>query len=100
MTIKFVNVIKYRYVSFSFLLYFVGNVTGILERRDDTYKEDPELKQFDLGVIACATNNFSLTNKLGEGGFGPVYKVMSHAIYCWALRFIKQLQATRVVRWF
>ncbi|KAG5235585.1 G-type lectin S-receptor serine/threonine-protein kinase [Salix suchowensis] len=51
-------------------------MTRTLERRDDTYKEDPELKQFDLGVIACATNNFSLTNKLGEGGFGPVYKGM------------------------
>lgn len=25
--------------------------------------------------IAMATNNFSIENKLGEGGFGPVYKV-------------------------
>ncbi|KAL3576742.1 hypothetical protein D5086_022025, partial [Populus alba] len=51
-------------------------VTGILGgRRDDTCKkEDPELQLFDLGTIACVTNNFSLTNKLGEGGFGPVYK--------------------------
>ncbi|KAK1375523.1 G-type lectin S-receptor-like serine/threonine-protein kinase [Heracleum sosnowskyi] len=24
--------------------------------------------------IACATNNFSVSNKLGHGGFGPVYK--------------------------
>ncbi|KAI9386379.1 hypothetical protein POPTR_010G017100v4 [Populus trichocarpa] len=24
--------------------------------------------------VACATNNFSVSNKLGEGGFGPVYK--------------------------
>jgi hypothetical protein len=53
-------------------------VTGILQgRRDDTCKkEDPELQLFDFGTIACVTNNFSLTNKLGEGGFGPVYKVM------------------------
>ncbi|KAG6756525.1 hypothetical protein POTOM_039955 [Populus tomentosa] len=53
-------------------------VTGILGgRRDDTCKkEDPELQLFDFGTIACVTNNFSLTNKLGEGGFGPVYKVM------------------------
>ncbi|XP_020534509.1 G-type lectin S-receptor-like serine/threonine-protein kinase At4g27290 isoform X2 [Jatropha curcas] len=37
-------------------------------------KEDLELTFFDLGTIASATNKFSPTNKLGEGGFGPVYK--------------------------
>jgi hypothetical protein len=30
---------------------------------------------FDLAVITNATDNFSNNNKLGEGGFGPVYKV-------------------------
>ena len=30
---------------------------------------------FDLSTILSATNNFSDENKLGEGGFGPVYKV-------------------------
>ncbi|WRX28819.1 Serine-threonine/tyrosine-protein kinase [Theobroma cacao] len=39
-----------------------------------THKEDLELPLFDLATISCATNNFSTTNKLGEGGFGPVYK--------------------------
>ncbi|CAL5344709.1 unnamed protein product [Camellia sinensis] len=34
----------------------------------------PESLQFDLGTIRDATNNFSEANKLGEGGFGPVYK--------------------------
>jgi hypothetical protein len=38
-------------------------------------KEDMELTIFDLAVIANATENFSKHNKLGEGGFGPVYKV-------------------------
>ncbi|KAJ8761883.1 hypothetical protein K2173_005594 [Erythroxylum novogranatense] len=33
-----------------------------------------DLPLFDLSTIAEATNNFSLTNKLGEGGFGSVYK--------------------------
>ncbi|XP_059441319.1 G-type lectin S-receptor-like serine/threonine-protein kinase At4g27290 [Corylus avellana] len=37
-------------------------------------KEDMELPIFDLVVIANATDNFSNNNKLGEGGFGPVYK--------------------------
>ncbi|CAL5390587.1 unnamed protein product [Camellia sinensis] len=41
---------------------------------DKTQKEDLELPLFDLTVIADSTNNFSINNKLGEGGFGPVYK--------------------------
>ena len=34
-----------------------------------------ELPLFDLAAITIATNNFSPANKLGAGGFGPVYKV-------------------------
>ncbi|KAG8386239.1 hypothetical protein BUALT_Bualt03G0128200 [Buddleja alternifolia] len=33
-----------------------------------------ELPQFDLNTITKATDNFSINKKLGEGGFGPVYK--------------------------
>ncbi|XP_048135604.1 G-type lectin S-receptor-like serine/threonine-protein kinase At4g27290 [Rhodamnia argentea] len=36
--------------------------------------EDLELPLFDLAAIVNATNNFSDNNKLGEGGFGAVYK--------------------------
>ena len=35
----------------------------------------PELPFFKFSSIATATNNFSEENKLGQGGFGPVYKV-------------------------
>jgi len=34
-----------------------------------------ELLKFDFQKVATATNNFDLSNKLGQGGFGPVYKV-------------------------
>jgi len=30
---------------------------------------------FEMNTIQTATNNFSLSNKLGQGGFGSVYKV-------------------------
>ncbi|KAK2644258.1 hypothetical protein Ddye_019453 [Dipteronia dyeriana] len=33
-----------------------------------------DLPLFDFEKLATATNNFHLTNKLGQGGFGPVYK--------------------------
>ncbi|GLT33586.1 hypothetical protein SLA2020_081600 [Shorea laevis] len=36
--------------------------------------EDIELSLFELAVISRATNDFSSHNKLGEGGFGPIYK--------------------------
>ncbi|KAI3459805.1 hypothetical protein Pfo_016468 [Paulownia fortunei] len=35
-----------------------------------------DLPFFHLSVILEATNHFSSSNKLGEGGFGPVYKGM------------------------
>ncbi|RVW68686.1 G-type lectin S-receptor-like serine/threonine-protein kinase [Vitis vinifera] len=39
-------------------------------------QEDLELPLFHLDTILNATHNFSRNNKLGEGGFGPVYKGM------------------------
>ncbi|KAL3508463.1 hypothetical protein ACH5RR_027864 [Cinchona calisaya] len=38
------------------------------------HEEDLELPMFDLYTIMKATDNFAISNKLGEGGFGPVYK--------------------------
>ncbi|KAM7489428.1 hypothetical protein LguiB_026912 [Lonicera macranthoides] len=35
---------------------------------------DVQSLQFDLRTIQAATNNFSYENKIGEGGFGMVYK--------------------------
>jgi len=35
-----------------------------------------DLTLFDVGKVATATNNFHSENKLGQGGFGPVYKVI------------------------
>ncbi|KVI02213.1 Apple-like protein [Cynara cardunculus var. scolymus] len=41
---------------------------------DENSKDDLELPLIDFSILRKATNNFSDNNKLGEGGFGPVYK--------------------------
>lgn len=35
---------------------------------------------FTLKQLKVATKNFDTTNKIGEGGFGPVYKVWEKLI--------------------
>lgn len=37
--------------------------------------EDQNLTWFCINTLENATGNFDAANKLGEGGFGPVYKV-------------------------
>ncbi|KAG8640665.1 G-type lectin S-receptor-like serine/threonine-protein kinase At4g27290 isoform X2 [Manihot esculenta] len=49
------------------------------EDRGDDYiteggKQDVEFQMFNMVTISEATNSFSSSNKLGQGGFGPVYK--------------------------
>ncbi|CAL9028183.1 unnamed protein product [Prunus brigantina] len=39
----------------------------------DLNSDPPTLQAFSFSNIKAATNNFSSENKLGEGGFGPVY---------------------------
>ncbi|KAF5202948.1 Cysteine-rich receptor-like protein kinase [Thalictrum thalictroides] len=46
--------------------------TELIYEQEEMSSED-SLK-FDLNMIRTATNNFSDANKLGEGGFGAVYK--------------------------
>ncbi|TVU20056.1 hypothetical protein EJB05_36243 [Eragrostis curvula] len=45
---------------------------GFTERND--HGDELELPIYDYDTIVTATEGFSTSNKLGEGGFGPVYK--------------------------
>lgn len=55
-----------------------GNMKNIREKNFgfEGGSEDMELITFDLATVSRATDNFSNNNKLGQGGFGPVYKVL------------------------
>ncbi|MED6162118.1 hypothetical protein PIB30_067329 [Stylosanthes scabra] len=51
---------------------------GYLGKKKSSSREfmslDIQTSLFSLRQIKAATNNFDITNKIGEGGFGPVYK--------------------------
>ena len=49
-----------------------GKMTGNLQRRSNNkdLKEELEIPFFNVDALACATNNFSVSNKLGQGGYG------------------------------
>ncbi|PHU20623.1 hypothetical protein BC332_11774 [Capsicum chinense] len=65
-------------VSFSLLMATILLILILLRYKRKKKKlklsEDIELPLFPFSTITRATNNFSFNNKIGEGGFGPVYK--------------------------
>lgn len=54
------------------LTHFEGSPS--VEDCDDGARRNRDVPLFDLSTVASATNNFSFLNKLGQGGFGSVYK--------------------------
>jgi len=57
------------------LLMNEGVLSSNREQSGESNMDDLELPLFDFDTITMATNNFSEENKLGQGGFGSVYKV-------------------------
>ena len=48
-----------------------------VQKQNKDEQANHELQIFSFESISVATSNFSSENKLGEGGFGLVYKVSS-----------------------
>ncbi|KAK8331124.1 hypothetical protein V6Z12_A10G053700 [Gossypium hirsutum] len=64
-------------VALAFILVFV--IIYAKSQRDDDDEElllgiNPRPNTYSYSELKAATENFSSSNKLGEGGFGPVYK--------------------------
>nr|TKR97229.1 beta-amyrin 28-oxidase-like [Populus alba] len=55
---------------------FSGRGTSLSAAAEHFDGDAPILQVFSFESIKAATNNFSRENQLGEGGFGPVYKVL------------------------
>ncbi|MFS7985328.1 putative non-specific serine/threonine protein kinase [Helianthus anomalus] len=64
-----------------------------LERNPEnrSVDEDLDLPLFGLSTLLKATNHFSCSNKLGEGGFGPVYKVFCDSLTFYVLHMVFML---------
>ncbi|KAH7546560.1 hypothetical protein FEM48_Zijuj01G0213700 [Ziziphus jujuba var. spinosa] len=59
----------------------IMDIYGATGQNNNGREEDLELPLSKLSTIASAINNFSFNNKLGQGGFGPEYRVnVQHAI--------------------
>ncbi|KAK2368161.1 putative leucine-rich repeat receptor serine/threonine-protein kinase [Trifolium repens] len=60
------------------LLFGILWCKGCFEKKNSLARElknlDLQTGLFTLRQIRAATNNFDISNKIGEGGFGPVYK--------------------------
>lgn len=56
-------------------MYFIPFICNLFGEGVDELMSVESL-EFDLNSIRVATDNFSDANKLGQGGFGAVYKVV------------------------
>ncbi|RDY00786.1 G-type lectin S-receptor-like serine/threonine-protein kinase, partial [Mucuna pruriens] len=57
-----------------FLYRFRRKNTEVTEHSNERHVDDLDIPLFDLQTMTAATNGFSTENKIGEGGFGPVYR--------------------------
>ncbi|XP_057963515.1 receptor-like serine/threonine-protein kinase SD1-8 [Malania oleifera] len=55
-------------------LWSTGNELGESSGLGSGGRKDVKLPLFSFASVSAATDNFSAVGKLGEGGFGPVYK--------------------------
>lgn len=58
--------------------HFLGYWKYVFYEKDSSLQMEhlDDLQFFSLSKVARATDNFCISNKIGEGGFGPVYKVI------------------------
>jgi hypothetical protein len=58
----------------------VNKDSDIADKGAKIKRKEVKLPLFSFASVSMATDNFSDTNKLGEGGFGPVYKACAKVL--------------------
>lgn len=58
-----------------------AETSGSVELSVESNRLSAELPFFNFSCMSEATNNFSEENKVGQGRFGPVYKVIRKCFY-------------------
>ncbi len=68
---------------------------GMTLKANNLEHGEVQMPLFSFASVSAATDNFSSANKLGEGGFGPVYKVWFIVPKCNALDIKCKLTSTK-----
>ena len=75
------------------LLQELASPRGVAITQEGELVSSEELLFLNLATIKAATDDFSETNKLGQGGFGAVYKVIHFSeIFFWSKNFVTGLK--------
>lgn len=59
---------------------------------------DLQTGSFTLRQIKAATNNFDYVNKIGEGGFGSVYKVFCLTVLHWIPQLLNRTKRSVIIQ--
>ncbi|KAF5469576.1 hypothetical protein F2P56_013640 [Juglans regia] len=74
-----------------------GSKVNHREAVGDFNSNVPNLQVFSLRDIEAATDQLSIENKLGEGGYGPVYKTKSDGINWIALTYLQEYSRMTII---
>ncbi|KAG6383156.1 hypothetical protein SASPL_157097 [Salvia splendens] len=72
--VKYPDMLRFCLNTTTSLAFISGGVARLKKRAMTQNNEDLELPVMKMTTIVQATNNFSMENMIGVGGFGPVYK--------------------------
>lgn len=83
-----------------FLLFLFCDLSEEQDEEELEKIAQQEQKLFPFETLVAATRDFHLTHKLGEGGFGPVYRVRLYSAVIWIPKVVYALNSVWFLRKF